>query len=295
MSTHYSNIHQTIAYIEENLHEELTLETIAEKAGFSKFHFHRVFLQEVGVSVGEYVRYRRMANAASKLLHTDEPIIEIALHYGFHSQESFARAFKAYYTIPPGKYRKLMSGLTIKKEEKKMKIGEEINGWFLSGSHPFNYKMSVDQKVFHRGKGSGLLQSVTVTNVEEFATMMQQFKADRYLGKRLKLSGFLKTKDVDGFASMWMRVDDKLQDVLQFDNMMDRPITQTTDWNYYSIVLDIPENSAVISFGIILSGRGSVWADDLKFEEVDEKTPTTNVDFSVDLQEEPVNLSFENK
>lgn len=77
--------------------------------------------------------------------------------------------------------------------------------------------------------------------------------------------------------------------------MMDRPIIQTTDWNYYSIVLDIPENSAVISFGIILSGRGSVWTDDLKFEEVDEKTPTTNVDLNVELLENPVNLSFENE
>ena len=293
MNLHYSIIHDTIAYIEENLHEELTLGTIAKRAGFSRFHFYRMFLKEVGVSIGEYVRYRRMANAASMLLHTDESIIEIAFHNGFHSQESFARAFKAYYTIPPGKYRKLMSGLTFKKEEKTMQMSEEIKGWFLSGSHPFNYKMSVDYKVFHSGKGSGLLQSVTVTDTNEFATMMQQFKADQYLGKRLKLSGFLKTKDVDGFSSMWMRVDDKLHDVLQFDNMMDRPIKQTTDWNYYSIILDIPENSAVISFGVILSGRGSVWVDDLKFEEVDENTPTTNVEFDHELLEEPVNLSFD--
>ena len=293
MNLHYSIIHDTIAYIEENLHEELTLGTIAKRAGFSRFHFYRMFLKEVGVSIGEYVRYRRMANAASMLLHTDESIIEIAFHNGFHSQESFARAFKAYYTIPPGKYRKLMSGLTFKKEEKTMQMSEEIKGWFLSGSHPFNYKMSVDYKVFHSGKGSGLLQSVTVTDTNEFATMMQQFKADQYLGKRLKLSGFLKTKDVDGFSSMWMRVDDKLHDVLQFDNMMDRPIKQTTDWNYYSIILDIPENSAVISFGVILSGRGSVWVDDLKFEEVVENTPTTNVEFDHELLEEPVNLSFD--
>lgn len=49
--------------------------------------------------------------------------------------------------------------------------------------------------------------------------MMQQFKAENYLGKRMKLSGFLKSKGVDGFCGLWMRVDNALQDVLQFDNM----------------------------------------------------------------------------
>ncbi|MFS0880833.1 helix-turn-helix transcriptional regulator [Metabacillus niabensis] len=286
-------IQETIEYIEKNLHEELSLENTAQHAGFSKFHYHRIFQKEVGVTVSEYIRYRRIANAANLLLYSDEMIIDIALYYRFESQESFTRSFKKYYQLPPGQYRKIMSKLTIQREEVMLKNEQLINGWQLSGSHPFNYKMGIDREIFHKGKASGFLKSVTVESHNEFATMMQQFKAENFVGKRLKLSGFLKSQDVNGFCGFWMRVDDSLGDVLQFDNMGDRPIVGNNEWNHYSIVLDVPENSAVIAFGVLLSGNGKVWIDELKFEEVDERIPTTNLDFSGYLLDEPTNLSFE--
>ncbi|MDQ0226537.1 helix-turn-helix transcriptional regulator [Metabacillus niabensis] len=286
-------IQETIEYIEKNLHEELSLESTAQHAGFSKFHYHRIFQKEVGVTVSEYIRYRRIANAANLLLYSDEKIIDIALYYRFESQESFTRSFKKYYQLPPGQYRKIMSKLTIQREEVMLKNEQFIKGWQLSGSHPFNYKMGIDREIFHKGKASGFLKSVTVESHNEFATMMQQFKAEKFVGKRLKLSGFLKSQDVNGYCGFWMRVDDSLGDVLQFDNMGDRPIVGNNEWNHYSIVLDVPENSAVIAFGVLLSGSGKVWIDELKFEEVDERIPTTNLDFSGYLLDEPTNLSFE--
>lgn len=288
-----SYIQETIQYIENHLSADLTLESIAHFAGFSKYHYHRVFQKEVGVSISEYIRYRRIANSANLLLYTDEKIIDIALFYRFESQESYSRAFKKYYNLPPGQYRRFMGKLIIQKEEVKVKNDQLLKGWQMSGSHPFNYQMGIDREVFHKGKASGFLKSVTVEEQGEFATMMQQFKADKYLGKRLKLSGFIKTEAVEGFCGFWMRVDDHLHDVLQFDNMSDRPIKGDNGWNHYSIVLDVPENSAVIAFGILLSGRGKVWADEITFEEVDRKTPTTNIDYSSDLLDEPINLSFD--
>jgi AraC-like DNA-binding protein len=286
-------IQRTIEYIEMNLHEELSLDSVAQFAGFSKFHFLRIFQKEVGVTASEYIRYRRIANSANMLLYTDEKIIDIAFYYRFETQESFTRSFKKYYQLPPGQYRKIMGKLTTQREEVKLKNEQLLKGWILSGSHPFNYKMGIDREVFHKGKASGFLKSVTVQSNGEFATMMQEFKAEKYLGKRLKLSGFIKSKDVDGFCGFWMRVDDSLGDVLQFDNMGDRPITGDNEWNHYQIVLDVPENSAVIAFGVLLSGKGQVWIDELKFEEVDSQTPTTNIDYSAELLDEPVNLSFE--
>lgn len=286
-------IQKSIEYIEKNLHEELSLENVAQFAGFSKYHYHRIFLKEVGVTASEYIRYRRIANSANMLLYTDEKIIDIALHYRFETQESFTRSFKKFYHLPPGHYRKLMSKLTLQKEEIRLKNEQLLKGWKLSGSHPFNYQMGIDRETFHKGKASGFLKSVTVHSQGEFATMMQEFKAEKYLGKRLKLSGFIKSRDVDGFCGFWMRVDDSLGDVLQFDNMGDRPIVGSNEWNYYHIVLDVPENSAVIAFGVLLSGNGQVWIDELKFEEVNQQTPTTNIDFSAELLDEPVNLSFE--
>src|SRR5690606_4612120 len=171
----------------------------------------------------------------------------------------------------------------------------EVKGWFLSGSDPFNYEMGIDRQVVHQGKASGYLKSKTVLDSTNFATMMQQFKADKFIGKRIRLSGFMKTKDVETFAGMWMRVDNASEDVLQFDNMSNRPIKGTTNWNLYSIVLDVPPESAVISFGIILSGRGQVWVDQLKFEEVDDSVETTSLEVDPELMDEPVNLSFEEK
>ena len=91
---------------------------------------------------------------------------------------------------------------------------------------------------------------------------------------------------------MWF-LDENFGDVLQFDNMSNRPISGDTEWNHYAIVLDIPKSSAVIAFGVLLSGSGQVWLDELRFEEVDEQTPTTNINFLEELLEEPVNLSFE--
>lgn len=234
---------------------------------------------------------RRLANASAALLYSKERILDIAFYYQFESQESFTRAFKKIYKLPPGQYRRLMSDVIKNKEESYMET--KIKGWFLSGSDPFSYEMGVDHEIVHQGKASGYLTSKTVLDSTHFATMMQAFKADRFIGKRIRLSSFIRTKDVETYAGMWMRVDDTTEDVVQFDNMSNRPIKGTTNWNRYSIVLDVPEKSAVISFGINLAGQGTVWSDQFTFEEVDENTPTTNLEIQGELQDEPVNLSFE--
>ncbi|KKE77923.1 AraC family transcriptional regulator [Bacilli bacterium] len=284
-------INKTINYIEEHLHESLTMDDIAEQAGFSKFHFHRIFRTAVGMSITEYVRMRRLANASTALLYTNKRILDIAFYYHFESQEAFTRAFKKYYHLPPGQYRRLMSGMLKNKEESYME--KQVKGWFLSGSDPFNYEMGIDHEVVHQGKASGYIKSKTVFDSTNFATMMQQFKADKYIGKRVRLSCFLKTKDVESFTSMWMRVDNAFDDVLQFDNMSNRPIKGDTNWNRYSIVLDVPSGSSTISFGIILSGRGHVWVDQFTFEEVGKDVETTNLEIQSELLDEPLNLSFE--
>ncbi|TRZ39978.1 AraC family transcriptional regulator [Niallia circulans] len=291
--TYSEVIRQSIEFIEENIQKELQLAILARKAGFSKFHYHRVFLKEIGVSASEYVRYRRLATAANMLLYTDEKIIDIAFYLRFESQESFSRSFKKYYHLPPGQYRKVMTKLTIKREELDVKDKQLLKGWHLSGTSPAQYEIGIDRETVHKGKASGFLKTLTTTPPHEFGTMMQQFKADKHAGKRLKLSGFIKSRQVEFSCGFWMRVDDSLGDVLQFDNMSNRPITGDTEWNHYSIVLDIPKNSAVIAFGVLLSGSGQVWIDDLRFEEVDEHTPTTNIDILEELLDEPVNLSFE--
>lgn len=256
-------IKKIIKYVEENLHEPLTLENIARRSNFSKYHLHRIFQSSLGMTVTEYIRMRRLANASVALLYTSERILDIALYYQFESQELFTRAFKEIYKLPPVKYRRMMSEVIKNKEEWNMET--KVKGWFLSGSNPFNHEMGIDHEVVHQGKTSGYLKSKTVLDSTEFSTMMQTFKANQFIGKRIRLSCFIRTKDVDTYAGMWMRVDDTMEDVLQFDNMSNRPIKGNTNWNRYSIVLDVPNQSAVISFGIPILFPNQIWISNNTF------------------------------
>lgn len=87
-------IQKSIDYIEKHLSEALKLDEIAKQSHFSEFHFDRLFHKTVGVSVMEYVRKRRLSEAAIELIETDEKITDIALKFQFSSEESFSRAFK---------------------------------------------------------------------------------------------------------------------------------------------------------------------------------------------------------
>ncbi|MFD0960821.1 helix-turn-helix domain-containing protein [Paenibacillus chungangensis] len=290
-------IHKALQYIESHLGEELRLEHIAAAAGFSMYHFHRLFQEQIGMTTADYIRSRRLALGAAMLMHTDEEVLHIALQCRFQSQEAFTRAFKKLYQLPPGRYRKLMASVTAQKKEYKGECEkmekQNVTGWLLSGSDPSRYEMGTDRQHVHMGQVSGYLKSLSATTAEQFATMMQQFRADKYRGERVKLSAFIRTEDVKCFAGLWMRVDNAAGDTLQFDNMSDRPIVGNHTWNQYSCVLDVPEDSATISFGVLLTGSGKVWMDGFAFEKVDRRVASTNMGMSAELLDEPTNLNFE--
>jgi len=99
-------IRRSLEYIEENLKGNIKLSDVADIAGFSLFHFHRVFGFITGFGVGEYIRKRRLSISADELSQTDKRIIDIALDCMFESQESFTRSFKNELGLTPGQYRK---------------------------------------------------------------------------------------------------------------------------------------------------------------------------------------------
>jgi hypothetical protein len=83
-----------------------------------------------------------------------------------------------------------------------------------------------------------------------------------------------------------MRIDGVTTNTVKFDNMQNCAIKGTSDWNCYSYVLDVPENSAVINIGMLLSGNRELWLGNARFELVDKNVPTTNVDISSELPED---------
>ena len=96
-------------FIEQNYMRNITLSDVAAFTGFSKYYFSRMFKQHVGASFSEYLRKRRMDEAESRLIHTDQSIHEIALACGFGSIATFNRVFRGTRNCPPSRYREIYS------------------------------------------------------------------------------------------------------------------------------------------------------------------------------------------
>lgn len=94
-------IANAIAYIEENLTEDIDLNKIAEKAYVSSFYFQKIFNVLCGFTIGEYIRNRRLTLAAQELSSSHIKVMDAALKYGYDSPDSFARAFTKFHGISP--------------------------------------------------------------------------------------------------------------------------------------------------------------------------------------------------
>jgi AraC-like DNA-binding protein len=113
-------IKKSIEYIEHNLNKKIELKELADKVFLSKYHFHRVFHASVGEPVAEYIRRRRLMEAANELQGTDDKIVDIALKYQFSSQEAFTKAFKKLYGMPPREFRRNRSNITLMSSRNKI-------------------------------------------------------------------------------------------------------------------------------------------------------------------------------
>jgi hypothetical protein len=173
-----------------------------------------------------------------------------------------------------------------------------FSGWWWPGEK--EYEAGIDTKVQHGGRASGFIKSATAGQ-QAFSGMVQTIRADEYRGKRVRLSAFFKSEQIEESAHVWMRIDGKNRS-LGFDNISDRPITGTSDWHQRTIVLDVPADSVNIAFGYFLAGKGQVWADDFQVEVVGSDVTTTRPPEEGELREgentpssrvKPLNLDFE--
>ena len=170
-------------------------------------------------------------------------------------------------------------------------------GWRKAGSDPDKYEMGVDKGSGHHGKHAATIRSID-NRIKGFGTLMQNCAPGRFAGKRVRLTGMLRSKDVESYAGLWLRVDGaEAQNPLSFDNMYDRPVKGTTEWKSYAIVLDVPHHATNVAYGVLLHGTGQVWFDALTFEIVDDTVPTTGMSAEPvkmpATPQAPENLSFE--
>ena len=107
LQDHSERIEDVVNYIHKHISEPLDRETLAEVAGFSVPHFHRVFTAHVGESAISYVRRLRLERAARKLRMGAVDITEVALAAGYDTHAAFSKAFKQQFGLSPSEFRQL--------------------------------------------------------------------------------------------------------------------------------------------------------------------------------------------
>lgn len=99
-------MNQVVEYIEENLTENIRIDSLSRIVGCSVYEFSRIFSFMAGMSVSEYIRRRRLSQAVFDIQDGNEKIVDIALKYCYESQATFTRAFKEMHNQTPMLARK---------------------------------------------------------------------------------------------------------------------------------------------------------------------------------------------
>ena len=94
-------------FIEMHLEDDIALEDVARAAHYSKYYLHRAFSGVLGTSLYQYIRRRRLTEAARRLIFSQASLTDLALAAGYQSQQAFGDAFCAMYKCPPAEYRRL--------------------------------------------------------------------------------------------------------------------------------------------------------------------------------------------
>lgn len=134
-----TGMQNAINYIEEHLTEEIDYNEVAKQSACSSFYFQRIFSILCGITIGDYIRSRRLTLAGNELRVADGKVIDIAFKYGYESPESFTRAFSRFHGITPSEAKK--DGSMLKSFSR---LSVKIT---LSGGNIMDYKI-IEKKAF---------------------------------------------------------------------------------------------------------------------------------------------------
>ena len=121
------DIQNALTYIEANLTGDLEVRDIAKQAYLSAFYFQRIFGALCGISVGEYIRFRRLTLAGEELTSSDAKVIDVAAKYGYESPDSFNRAFQRFHGVSPSGAKKAGTRLISVAPVKIKQTGEGVH------------------------------------------------------------------------------------------------------------------------------------------------------------------------
>jgi hypothetical protein len=141
-------------------------------------------------------------------------------------------------------------------------------GWFNSFGHvsgvSTDYRIRVVQRAADPAAGTCAVLEKARAAFDEFGSLMQRCPGRFLAGRTIRIEGELRTENVSGWAGLWLRADAVQQPNLFFDNMARRPIIGTTGWARYFIDAPLPANTDWLNYGIVLSGAGALYADNIR-------------------------------
>lgn len=147
-------------------------------------------------------------------------------------------------------------------------------GWRTDSINSPDVVLGTDKTVMRSGKASGFAERAP-NPVYGAGSIIQSIAADPYRNKRVRLTVFIKSKEVEG-AYVYMSVDG-LDTSVAYANTYSKLIEETIDWTMFNITLDVPEESRNIRIGATLLGQGTIWLDDCKLEIVDKSVPSDDI------------------
>ncbi len=172
-------------------------------------------------------------------------------------------------------------------------VGQVPQGWKRQGK---GFDITLNKHISYSGKTSVHFFPSADTSNYRFGWLGQFINAGQYLGKRVRLSGYFKSKDLQGYACVFLYVVMSSDEISGDTRGYNRSIFGTLNWTRDEIVIDIPQAAKLIALGMVVSSVNAiasgecpeVWVDNMNFEEVSLDVPLTE-----SRRNQPVNLDFE--
>ena len=165
-----------------------------------------------------------------------------------------------------------LASLPLGAQQPNQNLGFEVSdatgrpvGWGVDGQ---GYEIVVDSAQPFAGRHSLRTRWIDAAPrleaSRQFAAASQAFPLTRVMGRRLHLTGYIRTQDVHGYAGFWMRVDGPGNAMLGIDNMAQRGPRGTTPWTRYDIELPVDSGATFVVFGVLHPGDGTAWFDSIR-------------------------------
>lgn len=166
-------------------------------------------------------------------------------------------------------------------------------GWWSDGSQGKG-RVGIDQEITLEGEKVACIEHSDCPAHAE-VWLWNDIDASGYIGKRVKLTAYLKSEAVTGTATIGLRMKSANNGCAGLDEMDNRPIKGTTDWTKCETVMDVPPDTVHIRIGARLQGSGIMWVGGLSFEEVGGDVPVTD-NYAMGCRgvwpNQPLNLDF---